>query len=161
MKIYLFLTSIIACVLSAYAAPTQGSTNPSATPAPTPGTPQKPSSEIDLTELEAFSPLNGSSSLVRRDESYFVCSYKWMGTAPFCDGSCEDIPGVYTPGVGEGRYTEIVRLDHPIFCPTNVNWGNYRINNYPECAASATGGTCWSGRKVFCRYDCVGQHTIS
>ena len=87
--------------------------------------------------------------LATRD-SWLSCSYKWMGTAPFCAGSCSDVHVI------EGTAPEqIVRLDHTLPCPTNTNSGAIRINNLKECQQSE-GGSCWTGAKVLCRYGCLG-----
>lgn len=142
---FTLLTAIFTCALAAYAAPARDAANP-------PEADRKPF-DVDLTELQVSAPLNGSG-LVARD-SYMKCNYLWMGTGPFCNGQCSDVPGVY-----ESAPEEIVRLDHTLPCPTNGNWGDYRINNKAACDASGHERTsCWTGKKAFCRYNCVGVFT--
>jgi len=136
--------------MSAHAVPTQGTDS---------AVHQERDSHLQYPRTEGYSPqvdeqefsalTSRSDTLVPRD-SWLSCSYRWMGTAPFCAGSCKDIH------VGEGTAPEeIVRLDHTLPCPSNTNWGSIRINNLQECRRSE-GGSCWTGKKVLCRYGCLG-----
>jgi len=149
----MYLGIILTCTLaifgmSTHAIPTQG-TDPAVYQEPD-SHPQYPRTDAyspQMSERE-FSALTSRSDTLASRDFWRVCNYIWMGTAPFCAGSCKDIPGVEGSPV-----EEIVRLDHTLPCPTNTNSGAERIGNLQECRRSE-GKRCWTGTKVFCRYGC-------
>ena len=174
MHLLMLLTCTLATFMAAYAAPTQDSNSDksltSRVPLPPNANRIEPlMSPSGLTRRDPRTRLGLPSGLLEgnshsqyarlseRDapelatrDSWLSCSYKWMGKAKFCGGSCNDIDVV------EGTAPEqIIRLDHTLPCPTNTNSGAIRINNLKECRESE-GGSCWTGTKVLCRYGCLG-----